>query len=73
MADAIFIKKDGKVGKCDSRCWCAADIKCSCTCGGANHSKGVEKVMAEAVKKVNEQRNKKQDNGDGLVGQLPLL
>jgi hypothetical protein len=35
---------DGVVGRCDARCYNAADDECECICGGRNHAAGIEQA-----------------------------
>lgn len=35
---------DGCVGRCDARCYNAAEEPCDCICGGRNHGAGIEQA-----------------------------
>lgn len=36
---------DGCVGRCDARCYEAAEEECDCICGGRNHGAGQERAL----------------------------
>lgn len=36
---------DGCVGRCDARCYDAADEACECICGGTNHGAGKQQAL----------------------------
>jgi len=42
----------GCVGRCDARCYLAQNAKCSCICGGRNHSAGKERAMENVAQRV---------------------
>ena len=41
---------DGRIGRCDARCWDAKQPRCTCVCGGLNHGKGSTHVGAIVAK-----------------------
>ncbi len=36
---------EGCVGRCDARCYDAAEPECDCICGGRNHGAGQERAL----------------------------
>ena len=36
---------EGRVGRCDARCYEAAEPDCDCICGGRNHGAGREQAI----------------------------
>lgn len=36
---------EGCQGRCDARCYNAAEPECDCVCGGRNHGAGLQKAM----------------------------
>ena len=51
--DMILLEEkdgDGNVlGRCDARCYDAAEPRCVCICGGKNHGLGVSKAILNAA------------------------
>jgi hypothetical protein len=43
---------EGCVGRCDARCYEAANAKCHCICGGRNHSAGKQRAMENVARRV---------------------
>jgi hypothetical protein len=48
---AVYSTK-GCVGRCDANCYNAKHHKCTCICGGENHSKGFECAEVNNVRSV---------------------
>ena len=36
---------EGCVGRCDARCYDAAQLECDCICGGRNHGQGLRQAQ----------------------------
>lgn len=48
MATLIAVyTSDGCVGRCDAKCYNAADQSCDCVCGGMNHGAGRDAAMQQ--------------------------
>jgi hypothetical protein len=44
MLIAVY-NSDGCQGRCDARCYDAAEEQCDCICGGRNHGAGQEQAL----------------------------
>jgi hypothetical protein len=67
---------DGCVGRCDAKCYEAADPDCDCICGGRNHGVGRARAVentAALVDPAGELRARMQEmGGDQMVMQPGL-
>ncbi len=46
MATLIAVyNSEGCVGRCDAKCYNAADPECDCVCGGATHGAGFARAV----------------------------
>jgi hypothetical protein len=53
MATLIAVyNSEGLVGRCDAKCYNAADSECVCICGGANHGAGYDKAVTSTMDMV---------------------
>lgn len=44
-----YVSSSGEQGRCDAKCYDAAEPRCSCICGGANHGVGLNQAINNVV------------------------
>lgn len=66
---------DGCVGRCDAKCYDAAEPECDCVCGGRNHGAGRRQAMENTRALAGEwiEQWKKDRPGEEFNFEVPAL
>jgi hypothetical protein len=58
---------EGCVGRCDARCYDAAEEPCDCICGGRNHSAGKQQAIDNTRELAESWLEQARANGQGIT------